>query len=88
MRELRFFSPSVPSCQWLGDRWQSKRRQIFNTIDGDLDSTVVIGGDVVDSNAEVELSFGGDADLLMEEESAVKSAVILSLREILLANSA
>jgi hypothetical protein len=42
----------------------------------------VIGGDVVDSDAEVELSFERDADLLMEEETTVKGAFIECRREV------
>ena len=72
----------MPSCQWLGNRWQSKRRQIFNTVDGDLDSAVVISDIVVDSDTEVELSFDRYADLLMEEETTVKGAFVECRREV------
>jgi hypothetical protein len=66
----------VPSCQWLGRGWRIKRRQIFNTVDGEFDSTVVISDIVADSDTEVELSFDRHADLLMEEETSVKGAIV------------
>jgi hypothetical protein len=66
----------------LGNRWRSKRWQIFNTVDGDFDCTVVICYLVVDADTEVELSFDRYADLLMEEETAVKRAFVVRGREV------
>lgn len=48
----------------------------------------MIGGDVVDSNAEVELSFERDADLLMEEEAAVDGEFVKCRREVGVVNPA
>ena len=72
----------MPPCQWLGHGWRIKRGQIFNTVDGDFDSTVVISDIVVDSDTEVELSFERHADLLMEEETSVKGAIVECRREV------